>query len=545
VAIALLPICAPVAEAEFFFGEPANLESVLPFINAADESIDSLSYDGLEMYILSFRSGGHGESDIWVLRRNSIEDDWLAPENLGSAVNSPGMEQGASISADGLTLLFQSDRPDGHGGEDMYMATRSTTTAPWGQAVNMGPGLNSSSHDNYPCMSPDGLELYFSSNRPDGFGSADLWVTTRATPHDAWGPPENLGPVINSTHADMDPKLSSDGRILFFSGHPQDAAYRLGGHGGADIWMTRRETLSAPWQVPVNLGPQVNDSQNGLLQRISPDGSALYFSTVSAGVWENWVASILPVVDFNGDGRVDGKEVLAVTNFWGTDDSTCDIGLMPWGDGVVDVEDVKALAEYIGKNVDDSTLIVHWAMDETEGAIAQDTGDTCDAAVIGTPVWHPDAGRVDGALELDGSTFATTDHVLNPGDGPFSVLAWIKTDVPGQVIISQADGANWLRTDPMDGSLMTELKGTGRDSCLLCSETIMADGSWHRIALVCDGEVRSLHVDEIMVAQDTQAGGPAGCTGGLNIGCDKDMIPGSFFTGLIDDVRIYDRVVRP
>ena len=92
---------------------------------------------------------------------------------------------------------------------------------------------------------------------------------------------------------------------------------------------------------------------------------------------------------------------------------------------------------------------------------------------------------------------------------------------------------------------MTELKGTGRDSRILCSETIVADGNWHRTALVCDGEVRSLYVDDLLAAQDTQAGGPANCAGGLNIGCGKDMTPGSFFTGLIDDVRIYNRVVQP
>ena len=59
------------------------------------------------------------------------------------------------------------------------------------------------------------------------------------------------------------------------------------------------------------------------------------------------------------------------------------------------------------------------------------------------------------------------------------------------------------------------------------------------------GGDRSLYVDDIQVAADTQTGGPANCSGGLNIGCGKDMAPGSFFTGIVDDVRIYNRAVRP
>jgi hypothetical protein len=71
------------------------------------------------------------------------------------------------------------------------------------------------------------------------------------------------------------------------------------------------------------------------------------------------------------------------------------------------------------------------------------------------------------------------------------------------------------------------------------------DGNWHRIALVFEDTERSLYVDDALVGRDMQAGGPASCEGELNIGCDKDMTAGSYFTGLIDDVRIYNRAVRP
>ncbi|UCD52955.1 MAG: LamG domain-containing protein [Phycisphaerales bacterium] len=79
----------------------------------------------------------------------------------------------------------------------------------------------------------------------------------------------------------------------------------------------------------------------------------------------------------------------------------------------------------------------------------------------------------------------------------------------------------------------------------MCSDIVVTDGSWDRIALVCDGEDRSLYVDDVLVAEDTQAGGPTDCSGGLNIGCGKARASETFFSGLIDDVRIYNRAVRP
>ena len=234
-----------------------------------------------------------------------------------------------------------------------------------------------------------------------------------------------------------------------------------------------------------------------------------------------------------------------MADYWETDDSVYDIGPMPWGDGIVDIEDVEVLAEYIGKDVIDPTCIAHWALDETEGEITHDRAGDNHGTVMGAALWRPNTGMIAGALEFDGATSVVADCVLDPSEDPFSVLAWVNGGAPGQVVISQVDGANWLGSDLTNGCLMTELKGAGRDSRTLCSDTIVTDGSWHRITLVCNGDARSLYVDDILAAQDTQAGGSAGCSGGLNIGCDKDMAPGSFFSGLIDDVRIYNRAVRP
>ena len=91
---------------------------------------------------------------------------------------------------------------------------------------------------------------------------------------------------------------------------------------------------------------------------------------------------------------------------------------------------------------------------------------------------------------------------------------------------------------------MTELKSTSRSGKPLQSQTVITDGNWHRIGFVWDGSNRTLYVDDIAVTQDTQDA-LAGSVGGLYIGCGKAMEAGTYWSGLIDDIRIYNRVVMP
>jgi hypothetical protein len=348
---------AYVAKADFTFGEPVNLKLVIPVLDAAIDDIDCFSYDGLEMYISSQRSGGHGDWDLWVLRRASTHDNWGPPENLGPVVNTTKNDANASVSADGLTLYIESDRPGGYGNYDIYMTTRATRDASWGQPLNLGPEINKPVvGDACPWISANDLELYFTSFRADGYGRGDIYVTIRATANDPWGKPVNLGPVVNSARTEVFPCLSRDGlRLLFSDG--LDEPPRPGGYGGADMWMTRRASLSDAWQPPVNLGPRVNRSIQELAPRISPDGSTLYFLTNSAGIWENWQASILPVVDFNGDGIVDCVDICMLVDHLDTNEPLYDIAPVPLGDGVVDAQDLIVLTEHLTKKEVDPNAV--------------------------------------------------------------------------------------------------------------------------------------------------------------------------------------------
>ena len=139
--------------------------------------------------------------------------------------------------------------------------------------------------------------------------------------------------------------------------------------------------------------------------------------------------------------------------------------------------------------------------------------------------------------------------MLNPKEGVFSVFVWIKGGAPGQVILSQADASNWVGADPVQGKLMTNLtEPEGRFSQPtppLVSEVVVADGNWHEVGVVWDGSDRILYVDDIEVARDTLSGGMKGAESGLYMGVARDLAEGTFWSGLIDDVRIYYRVVTP
>jgi beta-lactamase regulating signal transducer with metallopeptidase domain len=307
----------------FEFGTPTNLG---PNVNTSSKDAGStISADGCTIYFGSDRPGGYGDWDVYVATREGTDSEWGPAVNLGPTVNTSSIEGPGCVSADGLTLYFNSNRPGGYGSFDIYKTTRATKVDKWGIPVNLGSTVNSSSWDYMPSISPDGLALYFASDRPGGFGSYDLWVTTRATSSHPWGVPINLGPTVNSSSWDYQPSISADGLSLFF------ASPRPGGLGPDDIWVTTRATVSDPWGVPVNLGPPVNSAADEFTPNISSDGHTLYFASNWPGGYggqDIWQVPILsapvcgdadhpyPPVDLNKDCRVDLADLAVLLAHW-------------------------------------------------------------------------------------------------------------------------------------------------------------------------------------------------------------------------------------
>ena len=541
VLVLALGLPAEVAKADFTFGTPTNLG---PTVNSsAWDNAPSISADGLSLFFHSDRPGGSGSYDLWLTTRATKAEPWGTPVNLGPTLNSSADDLSPTISADGSTLYFHSNRAGGYGDQDMWVTTRATVSDPWGIPVNLGSTVNTGASEGGQSISADGLSLYFVSNRPGGSGGRDLWVTTRASTDDDWGAPVNLGPTVNSSADARSTYISADGLMLFFGSN------RPGGYGNRDLWVTTRATANEPWGESVNLGTTVNSSSHDYCPSISADGLMLFFASNrpgGVGSQDLWQVSISPVVDFNGDGIVDSADMCIMVDHWGENYPLCDIGPTPLGDGIVDVQDLVVLAEHL---LTYPGAVAYWKLDETEGSIAYDSVGVNDGILNGGPLWQPTGGQIAGALAFDGiDDYVSTEHVLDPAVGAFSVFAWIKGGTPGQVIISQRRGVNWLLADPAEGKLMTELSPPlGRIfPPPLASEFVITDGEWHRVGFVRDGSYRTLYVDGTEVAKDTERqANLEAAYGGLYFGAGKNLEPGSFFSGLIDDVRIYDRAVRP
>ncbi len=260
------------------------------------DACPTISKDGLSLFFRSNRPGGQGGFDIWVAQRDTVEDPWGAPVNLGDTINSPFDEYCTAISPDGHWMVFVSNRPGGFGSQDLYITHRKDKRDDlgWETPVNLGSPINSAYQENgpafwaddatgrlflyyssaragsldiyvaeaindakdqfgspslvtelslpgvsdyQPVLRKDGLEIFFVSNRPGGSGSNDLWTATRETTTDPWSPPVNLGALVNSSASDFHPTLSYDGTILIF------ASERTGGVGSADLWVSTRARL--------------------------------------------------------------------------------------------------------------------------------------------------------------------------------------------------------------------------------------------------------------------------------------------------------------
>jgi len=549
VILSVLSLANSVAMAEFIFGDPVNMDS--PFNSASDDAFISITLDGLTACFSSTRPGGFGSDDLWMVTRSSKDEPWGEAVNLGGSVNTSASEAYPSLSSDGLTLFFSEMlnttvtkpiRAGGVGGRDLWMVTRPDTESDWGIPTNLGPVVNSTRDDLGPCISSDGLSLYFYSNRPGGSGLEDIWVTTRQSISEPWAEPVNLGPNVNDYDLDGDVSLSPDELTLFFTSWG-----RPGSLGRLDIWFMTRASKAEPWDQPRNLGMPVNTSGTEGAPYFYAGGPSLIFTAYARpghGGFDFWEMPITPIVDFNGDGIVDSSDVCILIDHWQADYPACDIAPAPFGDGIIDIEDLKALSEHFFESFSDPTLIVHWALDEIEGMIAHDNISGNDDLVMGDALWQPNDGKVNGALELDGMddcVICSTD--LSRTSGPLSIVAWIKGGKPGQTIFSQPGGADLLTVNA-EGELISELIDSGQSVIQSMPQGSITDGQWHRIGLVWDGSRRTLFVDGAAVAEGTSDSRGV-VSSGLYIGVGHNYAPDTFFSGLVDDVRIYNRAVHP
>lgn len=208
------------------WGVPVNFVEVN---SPANELCPMAHRNGKTFLFVSARPGGCGGDDLYMTRLHATRG-WAAPANLGCTVNSGDNEASPSLLE--TELYFSSTRAGGVG--DIYVSA--FDGASFGAPV-LAAGLNSAQDDHRPNLRRDGLEIFFDSNRPGGIGGLDLWTSVRTTTADPWPTPTNLGSGINSSANDLRASLSWDGTTLYFG------SFRLGGEGSQDLYYATRTPL--------------------------------------------------------------------------------------------------------------------------------------------------------------------------------------------------------------------------------------------------------------------------------------------------------------
>ena len=204
-----------------------KVKDIGPPINTIEnEGAFSISSDGNYIFFTSCsRNGGKGQCDIWLTSKKN--NRWDEPKNLQSPINTKYWESQPSISSDGRMLYFSSDRPGGYGGTDIWVSEFSNSG--WSAPKNLGPTVNTSKDEQFPFIHSDNRTLYFSSNGHPGLGKSDLYLTRKDVKLN-WETPINMGFPINSRGQDWNLVVARDGKTAYFSSD------QLKGFGGLDIY---------------------------------------------------------------------------------------------------------------------------------------------------------------------------------------------------------------------------------------------------------------------------------------------------------------------
>jgi Tol biopolymer transport system component len=263
------------------FSDWSTAVNLGPVINTAvNEGCPFIAKDNLTLYVVTTRPDGFGGQDIYVSHRDSPEDPWEELVNLGPTINSAGNDLCPTLAIDGHHLFFVSDRPGGFGKQDLYVARRQNKRDDfgWQPPENLGAAVNSIENDYTPSLFEDAsshVVLYFSSDRSGGAGNVDIYSSTVTEDGEfEWAV---LVPELSTSFIDERPNVRKDGLEIFFDSN------RPGSLGATDLWVSTRQSTADPWSPPVNMGIAVNTSSGELRPSISFDGTSLYFHSNRPG----------------------------------------------------------------------------------------------------------------------------------------------------------------------------------------------------------------------------------------------------------------------
>ncbi|MEQ9422772.1 MAG: OmpA family protein [Cyclobacteriaceae bacterium] len=238
----------------------------------------------------------HNDEDIYVSSKNA-DNQWTEPISISRNINTRTNEGTCSISADGKLLMFTSCQgPDSFGSCDLYVSRKSGDQ--WSLPENVGEPINSKAWESQPSLSADGRTLYFVSNRGGGHGKRDIWVSSMS-PDGSWGEPRNLGDRVNTKEDDISPFIHVNGQSLYFAseGHL--------GFGGLDLYLTEKQ--NGDWKTPSNLGYPLNDHQDQASLFISSEGLKGYYSHEESDVLHGLISGQIYEFDVPVEARIKKK----------------------------------------------------------------------------------------------------------------------------------------------------------------------------------------------------------------------------------------------
>jgi len=229
---------------------------------------------------------GDGKTIVFTRRIRDNEDlyisykadtNWTVPQPI-KELNSIYNEGAPAISPDGNILIFTScDRRDSYGGCDLYISKK--INGKWTTAINLGEKINSASFESQACLTNNGNELYFTSNRKGSIGGKDIWFSKKLE-NNSWSTPQNLGAKINTIWDEECPFMHMDGRTLYFSsdGHI--------GMGSKDIFYSKLIGIHQ-WSKPQNLGYPINTPNDESSLRVDFNGATAYFVSDNESILHN------------------------------------------------------------------------------------------------------------------------------------------------------------------------------------------------------------------------------------------------------------------
>lgn len=238
-----------------------------------DEYFPSISHD--DSTIVFTRKTNGVDEDFYMAHRDSC-GGWFIARDMGSPPNSPQQEGAQMLSADGHYLFFMrcgNRSENGWEAGGCDLYFSYTEKNGWSQPVPFGATINTPGYEGMPSLSSDNKELFFVSAREGGYGGKDIWMSRFQD--GLWQIPENLGPEVNTPYDETAPFIASDNETLYFTsdGHP--------GMGGNDIYYSKR--INGKWQRAENMGYPLNTVDDDVSICISPDGTKAYLASNRSG----------------------------------------------------------------------------------------------------------------------------------------------------------------------------------------------------------------------------------------------------------------------